>query len=504
MPPRRAALWLIALSTAIRFLWSALLPISNDEAYHWLYTAHPDLSYFDHPPMTMLVAKAGLLFCGGWTHPFSLRLGFVLLFAGTLWVLFRWTSRWFGESAGFWAAVALCLSNYFTAWSGSQAHPDSPLLFFGLLTFWQSSEAILGDPRKSSKRWLCVGLAFGAALLSKYHAVLLPAGVVLFALFTKENRRIFSTPGPYLAVAIGSALFAPVIVWNALHDWTSFRFQGGRAVAGAIPVFHEGPLKWLLGPILYLFPWIWFWLVLEAFKQLGKIRSSAGIERLLFSFALAPLGFFFVAACFDRAVFFHWPLIGFVPLYPLVGAHWVKLKSSYPLGFGLSLIGWTSTLIAINGLVLFHARSGFLPLPNGVKDVSREFSGWDSVPDELRQRGLLEGRPLIITSLWDESAQLAFALKHPDDVRCWHSFDARGYEFWSNAEDALGRTALFIAIDDEPPERTRLEYAPYFETFELAAEFPMTRGGTPFRKVSVYRGLNQLKPYPFGNRKGGG
>ena len=493
MPPRRAVIWLIAISTAIRLLWSAFLPISNDEAYHWLYTTHPDLSYFDHPPMTMLVAKAGLLLCGGWVHSFSLRLGFVLFFAGSLWILFRWTSRWFGEAAGFWAAVGLSLSNYFTAWSGSQAHPDSPLLFFGLLTLWQSGEAILGDPRQSLKRWLFVGLAFGAALLSKYHAVLLPAGVALFALFTKEGRRIFFTPGPYLAVAIGFALFSPVILWNVRHDWTSFRFQGSRAVAGAVPVFHEGPLKWLLGPILYLFPWIWFWLVWEGFKQLGKLRSSSGIERLLFFQALAPLGFFFVAACFNRAVFFHWPLIGFVPLYPLVGAFWVKLKARFPLGFKLSVLGWTLALFAIDGLVLFHARTGLLPIPSGVKDVSREFSGWDSVAEELQRRGLLEGRPLIVSPLWDESAQLAFALRNSDDVRCWHSFDARGFEFWSHPDDTLGRTALLIVVDDEAPELTRREYSPIFETFELAAEFTMTRGGTPFRKVTVYRGVNQSR-----------
>ena len=103
--PRTAAVLLIAVATLFRLGWAAALPATTDEAYHWQYTLHPALSYFDHPPMTMLVAKAGIAVCGGWVHPFSLRLGFVLLCAGTSWFLYRWTARWFGEPAGCESAV---------------------------------------------------------------------------------------------------------------------------------------------------------------------------------------------------------------------------------------------------------------------------------------------------------------------------------------------------------------------------------------------------------------
>ncbi len=115
--------------------WGAALEPSNDEAYHYLYTTNLDLSYFDHPPMTGWVAKAGILACGGWVHPFSLRLGFVLMFAGSTFVLARWTSRWFGGWAGVYAAALLNVSGYHAA-AGGFALPDVPYLFFGLLTMW--------------------------------------------------------------------------------------------------------------------------------------------------------------------------------------------------------------------------------------------------------------------------------------------------------------------------------------------------------------------------------
>ena len=66
-------------------------------------------------------------------------------------------------------------------------------------------------------------------MLSKYHAVLLPAGALLHMVFWPQARRCLRKPGPYLAAAIGLILFSPVIAWNATHDWASFLFQGGRA-----------------------------------------------------------------------------------------------------------------------------------------------------------------------------------------------------------------------------------------------------------------------------------
>src|SRR5437764_15296360 len=65
MTPRRALWVLIVISTALRLLWAAVLEAGNDEAYHYLYAVHPDLSYFDHPPMLMLTERVGMMSAGG-------------------------------------------------------------------------------------------------------------------------------------------------------------------------------------------------------------------------------------------------------------------------------------------------------------------------------------------------------------------------------------------------------------------------------------------------------
>src|SRR5688572_16433930 len=64
MTPRRALWGLIAVATLLRLAWAASLGPGNDEAYYFLFTAHPDWSYFDQPPMVAVVEAAGLVLSG--------------------------------------------------------------------------------------------------------------------------------------------------------------------------------------------------------------------------------------------------------------------------------------------------------------------------------------------------------------------------------------------------------------------------------------------------------
>lgn len=179
-----------------------------------------------------------------------LRIGFIALFAGSTWLLARLTTRCYGELAGFLAALALNLTAYYGLAASTFALPDGPLLFFWLLTIDRLTIAMnLTAPHENEVRgtigerrgarqsttpsdllpWLWVGLAWGAAMLSKYHGIFLPMGAFFYIVLHPPARRWLAHPGPYIAAAIGLLVFSPVIVWNATHGWASFLFQGGRA-----------------------------------------------------------------------------------------------------------------------------------------------------------------------------------------------------------------------------------------------------------------------------------
>ena len=60
--------------------------------------------------------------------------------------------------------------------------------------------------------------------------MLLPA-IAAFMLIPKWRTRWIVSPYPWAAALIAILLFMPVLIWNAEHDWASFRFQLVRATA---------------------------------------------------------------------------------------------------------------------------------------------------------------------------------------------------------------------------------------------------------------------------------
>jgi hypothetical protein len=230
MTPKQSVWLLIVGSALVRLICAFNLGLGNDEAYHFLYAAHPDLSYYDHPPMMAWVELAGLTLSASQGPAWALRIGFIVLFGGSTWLLARLTSRSYGPWAGFLAAFALNVTGYYGLAAATFALPDGPLLFFWLLTIDRLDVALADPGHQRLKPWVWVGLAWGGAMLSKYHAVLIPLGMALYILLHPPMRRWLLRPGPYLALGLGLLVFSPVLIWNANHGWASFLFQGGRAV----------------------------------------------------------------------------------------------------------------------------------------------------------------------------------------------------------------------------------------------------------------------------------
>ena len=133
--------------------------------------------------------------------------------------------------------------------------PDAPLLVASSFVLFSLAK-VLETGRGAW--WLAVGVAVGAALLSKYTALFFGPAILIWLIAVPKLRRWLISPWPYLGGLVALAMFSPVILWNADHHWVSFIKQIGRAriedfrpafIAELIPtqIAFATPLVFILG-----------------------------------------------------------------------------------------------------------------------------------------------------------------------------------------------------------------------------------------------------------------
>ncbi len=220
---RRSSL-LLLIVTVFNLVYNAFLPLHPDEAYYWTWSRHLELSYFDHPPMIAYMIRAATLMGNS---EFFIRLVAVVCMTVAGWLIYRLARGLFNECV---ADIALLILLFMPVTQAGYlvVTPDSPLVLFWSLTVYCLYKALWTDNR-SFFYW--AGISGGCLLLSKYTGVLLLPAVLLF-LLTSRYRTVLLKREVYITVLMAFLLFTPVIVWNAQHEWVSFRFQLVHGMGG--------------------------------------------------------------------------------------------------------------------------------------------------------------------------------------------------------------------------------------------------------------------------------
>src|SRR3954453_22693082 len=218
---------------ALRLVAAAFTPITFDEAYYWRVAKHPPGGYYDHPPMVALVIRLGTMIAGD--TELGVRLVSILLALPMSWAGYQSASVLFGGKRVA-ATSAILLNVTLMAAVGTMiVTPDAPLLVASSFVLFSLAK-VLETGRGAW--WLAVGLATGAALLSKYTALFFGPAILIWLIVVPKLRRWLISPWLYLGGLVAFLMFAPVILWNADHHWVSFIKQMGRArIADFRPVF---------------------------------------------------------------------------------------------------------------------------------------------------------------------------------------------------------------------------------------------------------------------------
>jgi hypothetical protein len=433
---------LILATFLVRLLFASALGLGIDESYMVAAGRRLQLSYFDHPPIAWWMAWAAAHLSGS-ESALIVRLPFIALFALTTFLMYRLTSALFGPHAGFYAAIVLNVAPVLGITSATWVLPDGPLLPALLGAAICLIDALPSEARTAWSWWLGAGVCAGLALCSKYSAALTIAGLIVFLLTEPTSRRWLLRPQPYVAGLVASALFLPVLIWNAEHGWVSFLFQSGRASGGLRPF---GPILAIAGEAAFLLPWIWAPLV---FCGLIAIRrgSSDRARWLLFCLAAPPIILFTLAALWSN-VLFHWAAPGYLMLVPLLGdaiaRHW---RTSRALRIWLAATG-AFVILGVT-VVASEVRFNWLPaligdFPPG-KDPSLDVVDWTSVRQDLADRGLLDRPGLVVAAMrWSDAGKIDYALGGRLPVICLGP-DAHQYDLTARHDDYAGADVVIVA-----------------------------------------------------------
>lgn len=275
----------------------AATPLSFDEAYYWLWSKHLAAGYLDHPPMIAFLIRAGTGIFGDTS--WGVRAACWALSAAATWAVWRSGAKAGGDRRTGAAAALLFNLMPMIAIETGVATPDAPQIAaasFMLLFLAKLAETGFAP------WWIAVGVAAGFALLSKYTAVFLGAGIILWLIATAKQRHWLWSPWPYAGAAVALAMFAPVVLWNAEHNWISFAMQFGRTSAGAFTLRFLG--EFLGGQLLLASPVI---AVLGVAGAVTAFRPGAPAALRMAVWLIIPGAVYFLVHSLHDRVQGNWP-----------------------------------------------------------------------------------------------------------------------------------------------------------------------------------------------------
>ena len=263
----------ICIAALVHFALGFSVEFSVDEAHYVLYANHLAWSYFDHPPLV------------GWIQWPIVSLtsseGIIRLIPELLWILSAFLVYQVtleihrlmqGRNAGYLTtslpSATLC---GLMAVIAIVAAPLPHVLAIGLLPDTLLAPLSLGlmlmalrwtrKEHFSFADWVITGFILGLSGLSKYTAAFTAFALLLVFLASPKKAWISKT-GFWAAAAIALVIISPVLYWNWINDWISFKYQIAHGSGGAwswtrvgaflgIQIACFGPLL-LLGTFIFI------------------------------------------------------------------------------------------------------------------------------------------------------------------------------------------------------------------------------------------------------------
>jgi 4-amino-4-deoxy-L-arabinose transferase-like glycosyltransferase len=522
-----AAFALIVGAAVFRVLYLALdcpLDLAPDEAHYWDWSRRLDWSYYSKGPLVAWLIRLGCETAGSWSRSLlghdmlAVRLPAVVCGSLLLASLYVLTLQVYSRPRLALAVLALALTLPPITAGSLLMTIDSPYCCAWGWALVLAHHALFA---RKAWAWPALGLVVAVGVLAKHTMVLFLPLLALFLLAEPTGRafhwRGLVRPGFWVAAAFALLGALPILVWNAHHDWVTFRHTSGHA-----GLTSQG-LHWL-GPVVYvgtqvaLLLGVWFAVWLAALVAHRPWIEPDPRLRFLWWMSAPMVLFFALFSLKNGGGEPNWPITGYLAGMVLA-AGWferavftqrrrdlvVASTLAVALGLGLTVVVHHTEWLHPALELATGPPTPDHPLPIRRLDPTCRLRGWkelaqtlDTLRDQLRREGV---EPLLAGTGWTLPGEMGFYCAGQPVVYSFGPLlgDRRSqYDIWrpnpvADPEMFLGRTFVVVGATAMPPEM--------FDRVEPPILVVHAAQGRPLAHFPVvvcrgYRGPSSLSPPP--------
>lgn len=431
---------LVVLAIALHaiVMYTASLELHYEEAQYWLWSTRPDWSYYSKGPLVAwLIAVATAALGQGEAQ---VRL-FAWLTHGLFLVAVYGFARdlWGRRDAARWAVMLAAPAPVYFLLGGVMT-TDVFLFLFWTLALWAAYRALVWQRPRA---WYAMGGAVGVGALGKLSIGLLPVTTAVVMLLRAPWRRHYLTRPPWLAALLALLLMAPMVGWNAAHDWVMVRHESGHVAGGGFDGL--GLAEFIAGQFIALSPL----LLATMLAVLWRPAAPPG-PRLVWLVSVGVLAFFVVKAMMGK-VQPNWPAVAYIGGVVLLAGEAVRRGPRFRAWLGVVMAAAVLQSLAILYLPLTGAFEG--------RDPLKALRGWQAPIDALA--GHAAGVDFILTRNYHLASRLAFYLPRGLPVYLGGDGGRRHNQFdlWPGPARHRGGTALYVVDEQRLPAAVRDAFA---------------------------------------------
>lgn len=426
----------------IRLIAIGLTPLGLDveEAQYWQWSTTPDAGYFTKPPMIAWIIGSGTALFGD--TAFGIRFFAPIIQAISALLAMKIAQSVFNPMAGRIAGI-LWLTLPISALGGFVMSTDSPMLLFLMsaifvLTPWVKNEKL------TPLQCVLAGLFTGLAMMSKYAAIYLPAGVLIWWLWEGRKHALISMRDVFLYGFGMLVSMMPNLIWNLQNGFVTAKHLSHNANLDEARTSIIGSLEFLLtqlgivGPIIAVFA-----------VMVMIIRRKEPSARFWIALFIPAISVITVQGYFSDTNA-NWAVASWPPALILLSGYcaeeWRRLRR--PLMIGISINAGIILVFLISVIV------GSLGPLTPASDPLRRLRAWDNHADDIQRFADTHNVRNIVVFRRGYAAKLIWSLR--DQNVSVHLVDRNGiaenhFEQRFAWSPKSGETSIFINGEETPP-----------------------------------------------------